>query len=50
MPTSKHIVVVEDEADLAELVAYNLERAGYQVPGRSRWRGRLRAIDATPPI
>jgi two-component system phosphate regulon response regulator PhoB len=31
MSTSKHIVVVEDEADLAELLAYNLRRAGYEI-------------------
>lgn len=30
MSTTKRIVVVEDEADLAELIAYNLQRAGYE--------------------
>ena len=30
MSTSKRIVIVEDEADLAELLAYNLRRAGYE--------------------
>lgn len=30
MSTSKRIVVVEDEADLAELLAYNLRRSGYE--------------------
>jgi two-component system phosphate regulon response regulator PhoB len=29
--TQAHITVVEDEADLAELLAYNLQRAGYQI-------------------
>ncbi|HVP12730.1 MAG TPA: response regulator [Phycisphaerae bacterium] len=29
MPTGKSILVVEDEADLAELLRYNLERDGY---------------------
>ena len=30
MSTAKHIVVVEDEADLAELLSYNLRREGYE--------------------
>jgi DNA-binding response OmpR family regulator len=30
MSTTKHIVIVEDEADLAELIAYNLRREGYE--------------------
>jgi DNA-binding response OmpR family regulator len=30
MSTTKHIVLVEDEADLAELLAYNLRRQGYE--------------------
>jgi two-component system phosphate regulon response regulator PhoB len=29
--TQKHILVVEDEEDIRELIAYNLEREGYQV-------------------
>lgn len=31
MSTAKRIVVVEDEADLAELLSYNLRKAGYDV-------------------
>lgn len=49
MSASKHIIVVEDEADLAELVAYNLERAGYQVQVARDGEAALRMIEATPP-
>lgn len=31
MTTVKHILIVEDEADLAELLCYNLRRQGYEV-------------------
>ena len=49
MSDNKHIVVVEDEADLAELIAYNLEKAGYRVQvGRDGEAG-LRLIEAVPP-
>jgi two-component system phosphate regulon response regulator PhoB len=38
-----HIAVVEDESDIAELLQYNLERAGYQVSvyqrGDEAWEG-----------
>lgn len=30
MSTNKTVLVVEDEADLAEVVRYNLEREGYR--------------------
>jgi two-component system phosphate regulon response regulator PhoB len=49
MPDTKHIVVVEDEADLAELVAYNLERAGYQVRVARDGEAALKLIDSAPP-
>ncbi len=29
MASRKHILIVEDERDLADLIAYNLEKAGY---------------------
>jgi two-component system phosphate regulon response regulator PhoB len=29
--STKHVLVVEDERDLAEILVYNLQRAGYQV-------------------
>jgi two-component system phosphate regulon response regulator PhoB len=31
MSTSKHILVVDDEKDLCDLIAYNLRRSGYEV-------------------
>lgn len=49
MPDTKHIIVVEDEADLAELVAFNLERAGYQVRVARDGEAALRLIDSAPP-
>lgn len=49
MPDTKHIVVVEDEADLAELVAYNLERAGYQVRVARDGEAAVQMIDMSPP-
>lgn len=30
-----HVLVIEDEADISELIAYNLEREGYQVTTRA---------------
>jgi len=32
-PTSAHIVIIEDQADLLELEEYHLNKAGYQVTG-----------------
>lgn len=49
MSAPKQIIVVEDEADLAELVGYNLERAGYQVQVARDGEAALRMIDASPP-
>jgi two-component system phosphate regulon response regulator PhoB len=49
MAAPKHIVVVEDESDLAELIAFNLERAGYQVHVARDGDAALRLIESTPP-
>lgn len=38
---AKTILVVEDEADIRELLAYNLKAEGYEV---------LLAEDLTPPV
>lgn len=40
-PVAKTILVVEDEADIRELLAYNLKAEGYEV---------LEAEDLTPPV
>ncbi len=49
MSEQKHIVVVEDEADLAELVVYNLNRAGYQVRAARDGQAAVEMITRTPP-
>lgn len=49
MATPKHIILVEDEADLAELVAFNLERAGYQVQVARDGQSALTLLNAHPP-
>jgi len=47
--TSARILVVEDEADIAALVAYQLAHAGYQVRTASTGREALRAVESDPP-
>jgi len=46
---SARILVVEDEADIAALVAYQLAHAGYQVRTASTGREALRALQSDPP-
>jgi two-component system phosphate regulon response regulator PhoB len=43
------ILVVEDEADIAALVAYQLAHAGFQVRTASTGGEALRALDSDPP-
>ncbi len=43
------ILVVEDEADIAALVAFQLTHAGFRVRTASTGRQALRAIEAEPP-
>lgn len=51
MATNKHIVVVEDEADLAELVAFNLRRAGYETEVcRDGATGLRRILEIVPDL
>lgn len=51
MPNAKRIIVVEDEADIAELLAYNLRRAGYDVEvARDGQSGARRIIEAVPDL
>jgi len=51
MSTTKRIVVVEDEADLAELLSYNLRRAGYEVEVcRDGASGLRRILETVPDV
>ena len=45
----KRVVVVEDEHDLAEMLRYNLERAGFDVEVLFDGRSALAAISRDPP-
>lgn len=49
MATPKRILVVEDEADLSELMAYNLRRAGYDVEAVRDGAAGLRVASDNPP-
>jgi DNA-binding response OmpR family regulator len=49
MPTGKSILVVEDEADLAELLRYNLEREGYTCRCAADGRSALTEAWRSPP-
>ncbi len=44
-----HILVVEDEADLAELVAFNLRQSGYTTDAAGNGEAGLMAIRRRPP-
>ncbi len=45
----ENILVVEDEADIQELVRYNLSKEGYRVTGMSTGEGALKAARSTLP-
>lgn len=45
----KHILVVEDEDDIRELVRFNLESNGYQVEAVATGEEALGSVHATPP-
>jgi two-component system, OmpR family, alkaline phosphatase synthesis response regulator PhoP len=47
--TRKHIVVVEDEADILDLLTYNLTREGYDVTGLGNGEQALRDIPHRRP-
>lgn len=49
MGTPKRIVVVEDESDLADLVSYNLRRAGYDVEVARDGSSAIRLVSDLPP-
>src|SRR3972149_395962 len=44
MDTSKHILVVDDEADIVELVSYNLKKEGFGVDSALNGETALRKI------
>ncbi len=45
----QHILVVEDEADIEELVRYHLERAGFRVRVAQNGEDALREVETEPP-
>lgn len=45
----KTILVIEDEQDLAELVAFNLEKEGYHPVIAGEWTSALEAVRNEPP-
>lgn len=49
MRTGRSILVVEDEADLAELLRFNLEREGYTCRCAADGRAALAEVQRTPP-
>ncbi|MGD9790196.1 MAG: response regulator [Phycisphaerales bacterium] len=49
MASRKHILIVEDERDLADLIAYNLEKAGYATSVANAGRRALEIVEQTPP-
>jgi DNA-binding response OmpR family regulator len=49
MASRKHILVVDDEKDLADLVAYNLRKAGYDVTAVATGRAALDAVATKNP-
>jgi two-component system phosphate regulon response regulator PhoB len=48
-PKPTRILVVEDEPDIAALVAYQLAHAGYQVRTATTGREALKALETDPP-
>ncbi len=49
MASRKHILIVEDERDLADLIAYNLDKAGYATSVANAGRRALEIVEQTPP-
>src|SRR5258708_11203653 len=46
---TERILIVEDEADVAELVAHHLQRAGFSVEGETDGLSALSSIKNNPP-
>ncbi len=49
MKSKRHILLVEDEEDILELVSYNLGKEGYQVDSVTSGEEALQRIKASPP-
>ena len=45
----EHVLVVEDEEDILELLRYNLAKEGYRVTGALLGEEALRSTRSTPP-
>src|SRR5437762_12429797 len=51
MTEARHVLVVEDEKDLADLLVYNLRKAGYQVASAVTGLRALKAVaDRRPDL
>ena len=48
-PRAPHILVIEDESDIAALVAYQLTHAGYQVRTAPNGADAMRRLETDPP-
>jgi len=49
MAQRKHVLVVDDERDLVELLVYNLRRAGYETSAAHSGRAALEAVSSQHP-
>jgi two-component system alkaline phosphatase synthesis response regulator PhoP len=45
----EHVLVIEDEEDIRELIRYNLAKEGYQVAGAASSEEAFRRLKAAPP-
>ena len=48
-PPKPHILVVEDEEDILELVSYNLQKEGYQITRAMSGEKALQSVEDDPP-
>jgi len=45
----QRIVIIEDEADIVEMIRYNFRKAGFEVDSFGRGREGLEALRRNPP-
>ena len=45
----QRIIIIEDEADIVEMVRYNFRKEGFEVESYSRGKDGLEAVRRTPP-